>query len=51
MIEYQFTVNGRNYHGQVSTLNSLGGIFQAGKSVSVLYLPESPENNAIYPHP
>jgi hypothetical protein len=51
LVVYHFTVQGRNYQGQVSTLNSLGGHFQAGKPVSVLYLPEAPENNAIYPHP
>jgi membrane protein implicated in regulation of membrane protease activity len=50
-VDYQFTVSGQNYQGQVSSLNSLGGIFQPGKPVSVLYLPEAPENNAIYPHP
>lgn len=50
-VVYQFTVAGQNYQGQVASLNPLGGIFQPGKPVSVLYLPETPENNAIYPHP
>jgi hypothetical protein len=50
-VGYQFAVAGQNYQGQVASLNPLGGIFQPGKPVSVLYLLDSPEHNAIYPHP
>ena len=50
-IKYQFQVNGRNYEGKVSTLNRPDPQLQPGKAAYVLYLPEAPELNALYPHP
>jgi hypothetical protein len=51
VIRYQFSANGESYEGKVSTLNQLGGQFQAGQPVYVLYLPSTPKWNSIYPHP
>jgi hypothetical protein len=51
VIRYQFRVNGQAYEGQVRTLNPVGASFQAGTSVWVLYLPDAPQWNAMYPHP
>lgn len=50
-IAYQFQVNGREYTGKVSTLNVPGPELQPGRPATILYLPESPEVNALYPHP
>ena len=51
VIRYQFRVNGQNYEGDVRTLNPVGASFQTGKMVWILYLPDAPQWNAIYPHP
>jgi hypothetical protein len=51
LLIYHFTAHGRQYQGQVSTLNPVGHLFRAGNPVYVLYLPDAPEHNAIYPHP
>jgi hypothetical protein len=51
VIRYQFQANGQNVEGNVTTFNSLAQQFQAGKAVSVLYLPEDPKWSSIYPHP
>lgn len=50
-ITYRFQVNGREHAGQVSTLNVPGPELQPGRPATILYLPESPELNALYPHP
>jgi hypothetical protein len=50
-IKYQFQVNGRNYEGKVSTLNRPDPQLQPEKAAYVLYLPEAPEVNTLYPHP
>jgi hypothetical protein len=50
-ITYHFQVNGQNYKGKVSTLNRPDPQLQPGKAAYVLYLPEAPELNALYPHP
>ena len=50
-IAYQFHVDGRDYEGQVTTLNPPGPQLQPGSAVHVLYMPAAPENNALYPHP
>jgi hypothetical protein len=50
-IRYQFQANGQNVEGEVTTFNQLGQDFQAGKAVSVLYLPTDPKWSSIYPHP
>jgi len=51
VVRYQFQVNGQNYEGNVRTLHPLGPRLQAGKMVWVLYLPNAPRWNSIYPHP
>lgn len=50
-ISYRFQVFGRDYSGAVTTLNTPGSQLQPGRAVYVLYLPDTPENNTIYPHP
>jgi hypothetical protein len=49
MIRYTFQANGQLYEGNVSTLNRPN--YQPGQRVYVLYLPQNPEYNALYPHP
>jgi len=51
VIRYQFELNGKNYEGKVTTFNPVGQILQPGNPVSVLYLPDDPQWNSIYPHP
>ena len=51
VIRYQFQVNGQNYEGNVRTLNPVGARFQTGKTVWILYSPNAPQWNSIYPHP
>ena len=51
VIRYQFQVNGQNYEGKVTTLNTPGQQLQTGKTVYILYLPTAPQWNSIYPHP
>ncbi len=50
-ITYQFQMNGQNYEGKVSTLNRPNPQLQPEKAVYILYLPDAPELNALYPHP
>ena len=50
-ITYQFQMNGRDYEGKVSTLNRPDPQLQPEKAAYVLYLPEAPEVNTLYPHP
>ena len=51
VIQYQFQTGGQEQTGQVSILNQPGEQYQAGKTVWVLFLPEAPRWNSIYPHP
>jgi hypothetical protein len=51
IIKYAYQVAGRNYQGEVTTLNRPGSFAQAGNAAYVLYLPDAPENNSLYPHP
>jgi hypothetical protein len=50
-IAYRFSCPRGEFEGLVSTLNDPGPHLQPGREVYVLYLPETPEINAIYPHP
>jgi len=50
-IRYMFTALGQTYSGQVNTLNYPGPLLQPGQPTWVLYLPNTPERNALYPHP
>lgn len=49
-VRYQFTVDGKQYTGSSSTLNNPELSHPVGPAV-ILYLPENPEHNQIYPHP
>jgi hypothetical protein len=51
IIKYAFQLHGKNYEGQVTTLNEPGPQLEAGNATYVLYLPDTPEANALYPHP
>jgi hypothetical protein len=55
IIEYQFHSNGQVYSGSASTLRdptaAAPAQFRPGKPAYVLYDPEAPERNALYPHP
>lgn len=55
IIEYQFRANGQVYHGSALTYRDpaayAGAQLQPGKPVYVLYQPDAPEQNALYPHP
>jgi hypothetical protein len=51
VIEYQYQVNGQTYPGKVSTLHTPAAPYQPQKQVYVLYLPDAPAKNALYPHP
>jgi hypothetical protein len=51
VIRYRFQVNGQNYEGNVRTLNPVGARLQTGRMVWILYLPNAPQWNSIYPHP
>jgi hypothetical protein len=50
-IRYTFSVDGKDYEGSTSTLNDPSYFMQAGSPAVVLYLPEKPESNQLYPHP
>jgi membrane protein implicated in regulation of membrane protease activity len=50
-ISYSFQANGRSYTGSITTLNPPGQQIQLQKPACVLYLPEAPETNSLYPHP
>jgi hypothetical protein len=50
-IGYEFRVNGREYQGRVTTLNTPGAALQPGRPAYALYLRNAPEHNALYPHP
>lgn len=51
VIRYRFQLNGQDYEGQVSTLQTPASHLKEGKATCVLYLPGQPEYNALYPHP
>jgi hypothetical protein len=50
-IAYQFQLDGHTYEGQVSTLTRPSLQHAEGRQIYVLYLPDEPQHNAIYPHP
>jgi membrane protein implicated in regulation of membrane protease activity len=51
VIRYQFQVDGQDYEGKVSVLNPPGKKYEAGKAAWILFLPDMPKWNSIYPHP
>ncbi len=50
-ISYGFQAYGRDYTGTVTTLTPPSEQIQMKKATCVLYLPDSPEINSLYPHP
>ncbi len=50
-IRYEFEAAGQNIQGEVTTLSRPGMELQAGRPVCVLYLPEDPRRNSLYPRP
>jgi hypothetical protein len=50
-IAYQFQVEGRGYQGRLSTFNDPRQQFQPDGEACILYLPNMPEYNTVYPHP
>jgi hypothetical protein len=50
-ISYQFRAGGQQQEGRVTTLNVPGANLQPGRAAYVLYLPQSPQYNSLYPHP
>lgn len=50
-IKYKFSLDGKDYEGSVGTLNDPSFALQAGSPAVILYLPNKPENNQLYPHP
>ena len=50
-IHYKFENGGQQYEGKVGTLNEPGFHLQPGNPAVILYLPDSPEHNSLYPHP
>jgi hypothetical protein len=50
-IAYSFRAAGQEYEGQVSTLNKPGPNLQPGRPAWVLFSPQAPQRNVLYPHP
>lgn len=50
-VSYKFALDGKDYEGKVTTLNFPGLFMQPGSPAVVLYLPDKPGNNQLYPHP
>ena len=50
-LTYEFIINNQIYDGKLSTLNPPGPKLQQGKAVCILYLPENPAVNTIFPRP
>jgi hypothetical protein len=50
-IGYSFQVSGKDYQSTVTALNHLNMEFNPGTQVCVLYLPDAPGYNSLYPHP
>lgn len=50
-IAYRFSSPRGEYTGELSTLNTPGPQLQPGREVYVLFLPDAPEVNTMYPHP
>ena len=50
-IRYEYKISGQTYTGEITTLNRPGENLREGMGVCVLYLPDSPGKNALYPLP
>lgn len=51
IIRYQFPAGSQIQQGQVSTLTRPGPALQPGRPACILYLPQAPAANTLYPHP
>ena len=51
VIRYEFHAAGQPYEGKVSTLQTPGPALQQGQRACVLYLPQAPARNVLYPRP
>jgi hypothetical protein len=51
VIEYDYRVEGRPYHGKVGTLARPAPTLVVGRPARVLYLADEPQWSSIYPHP
>jgi hypothetical protein len=49
IIQYSFKVFGSDYQGKLSTLNQPDADYQPGKATYVLYQPDDPQQNTLYP--
>jgi hypothetical protein len=50
-IGYKFTLDETDYAGNVTTLNNPSTDLAPGSPAAVLYLPDAPQFNGLYPHP
>lgn len=50
-ISYKFSLKGEEYEGVVTTLNDPADNLAPGRPAAILYLPEAPQHNGLYPHP
>lgn len=50
-IRYEFLVDGRLYTGETRTFGVPGPELQPGQQTNVLYLPQEPKWNVMYPQP
>jgi len=51
VIQYRFRVHGQDYQGKLSTLSRPDLSQQPGKHVYVLYQPDDPQENTLFPSP
>ncbi|MBN1150407.1 hypothetical protein JXA84_04195 [candidate division WOR-3 bacterium] len=51
IIKYEFFLNYIKYTGEITTYKDLSHLYYEGKKVWILYMPENPEKNTLYPHP
>lgn len=49
VIQYKFKVLGSDYQGKLSTLSQPDSDHEPGKAVYVLYQPDNPQKNTLYP--
>jgi hypothetical protein len=49
VIQYSFKVLGSDYHGKLSTLSQPDADLEPGKAAYVLYQPDDPQQNTLYP--
>lgn len=49
VIRFRFQISGRDYEGQVTTLNGEVANYHPKQPLWVLYLPDNPQQNTIYP--